>query len=124
MDGQLVAHCAFTRCTFAKASLSIAALLGPVAVLPDFAGQGIGSRPIRQGLDTMRADGVAGVLVLGDPAFYQRFGFTPERRITPPYRLPRHWIDAWQSRWFADIHPATGDQLQVPPPWQDKNFWQ
>jgi len=122
MDGQLVANCAFTRCTFAKASL-IAALLGPVAVLPDCAGQGIGSRLIRQGLDTMRADGVACIFVLGDPAFYQRYGFTCGYRITPPYPLPQAWTDGWQSRWFAENQPPNKDQLLVPPPWQNEVLW-
>ncbi|MCC6313408.1 MAG: N-acetyltransferase [Thermomicrobiales bacterium] len=51
--------------------------LGPIAVLPKRQGQGIGSRLIRAGLDDCRAQGFDAVVVLGDPAFYGRFGFVP-----------------------------------------------
>lgn len=52
--------------------------LAPVAVSPERQGSGIGSALIRSGLDRARAAGWQGVFVLGEPAFYRRFGFDPE----------------------------------------------
>jgi HAD superfamily hydrolase (TIGR01509 family) len=51
--------------------------LGPVAVLPEFQGQGIGSRLIEEGLEKCRGLGIDFVVLLGNPAYYCRFGFIP-----------------------------------------------
>ena len=53
--------------------------LGPVAVLPERQRTGIGSRLIRAGLDAARRQGYDYVVLLGDPAYYSRFGFRPAR---------------------------------------------
>jgi putative acetyltransferase len=50
--------------------------LAPVAVLPEFQRQGIGSQLIRDGLERCKQAGYDAVVVLGDPAYYFRFGFT------------------------------------------------
>jgi putative acetyltransferase len=50
--------------------------LGPVAVLPDHQGSGVGRRLIEHGLDALRALGAEGCVLLGDPAYYGRFGFS------------------------------------------------
>ncbi len=49
--------------------------LGPVSVSPQHQNKGIGSRLIRQALDELKAIGAVGCVVLGDPAYYARFGF-------------------------------------------------
>jgi putative acetyltransferase len=51
--------------------------LAPVAVHPDWQGQGIGSDLVREGLDTALEMDWKAVVVLGDPAYYARFGFRP-----------------------------------------------
>lgn len=55
--------------------------LGPIAVLPGFQGQGIGSMLVDEALSGLKARGTAGCVVLGDPDFYSRFGFEPDRRL-------------------------------------------
>ena len=50
-------------------------LLGPVAVLPNFQKQGIGHALVNEGLKTIRNMGANGCVLVGDPAFYRRFGF-------------------------------------------------
>lgn len=50
--------------------------LAPLAVKPEFQGQGIGSELLRFAL-RQEAVREQTLFVLGDPAFYQRFGFTP-----------------------------------------------
>jgi len=49
--------------------------LGPVAVLPAHQGLGIGARLVRQGLDVLVSRGASGCILVGDPAYYSRFGF-------------------------------------------------
>jgi putative acetyltransferase len=50
-------------------------LLGPVAVLPEFQWQGIGTALVEAGLSELRARDAVGCVLVGDPAFYNRFGF-------------------------------------------------
>jgi len=50
--------------------------LGPLSVLPDRQGQGIGSALCREGLQRMKAAGHPFVVVLGHSGYYPRFGFT------------------------------------------------
>jgi predicted N-acetyltransferase YhbS len=63
-----------------------ALLLGPLAVDPEEAGRGYGRRLVAESLDIARADGLKLVLLVGDTAYYGRFGFGP----APPgqIRLP------------------------------------
>jgi len=56
--------------------------LGPVAVLPDRQGHGIGSALIEAGLDQLRERGSRGCVVLGAPAYYGRFGFAPDANLS------------------------------------------
>lgn len=49
--------------------------LGPISVVPDRQGQGIGSRLMHAALAELRRQGAAGCVVLGDPGYYGRFGF-------------------------------------------------
>ncbi len=75
--GQVVGHVFFSSVTVREKAIEGWLGLGPVAVLPPYRGQGIGSALIRQGLETCRATGGQAVVVLGDPQFYARFGFVP-----------------------------------------------
>lgn len=49
--------------------------LGPVAVDTDHFKQGIGSTLIRTALGRVAEQGAAGVVLVGDPNYYSRFGF-------------------------------------------------
>jgi putative acetyltransferase len=49
--------------------------LAPVAVQPDAQSRGIGSKLIREGLRMGKELGFDYCVVLGDPKYYQRFGF-------------------------------------------------
>ena len=49
--------------------------LAPMAVLPSHQRQGIGSRLVEEGLKRCAALGWDGVVVLGHPEYYPRFGF-------------------------------------------------
>lgn len=54
--------------------------LAPMAVLPAFQGQGIGTQLVERGLEQLRRDGIPFVIVLGHPGYYPRFGFVPASR--------------------------------------------
>lgn len=51
--------------------------LAPLAVLPEFQNQGIGSELVKTGLTAMREMKTPFVVVLGHPQYYPRFGFVP-----------------------------------------------
>src|SRR5262245_59475859 len=62
-------------------SATPALALAPVAVLPAFQRLGIGSALVSAGIERMRLAGHARVIVVGDPAYYPRFGFVPASRF-------------------------------------------
>jgi len=69
--------------------------LGPLAVLPDYRGQGLGSTLIRVGLQRCRERRVDAVVVVGDPAWYGKFGFVAaaSRRLRGEPPLPgQSWL--------------------------------
>jgi predicted N-acetyltransferase YhbS len=55
-----------------------ALLLGPLAVRADFRNQGIGAALMNHALDEARTLGRGAVLLVGDQAYYGRFGFSAE----------------------------------------------
>ena len=62
--------------------------LAPMAVRPDRQRQGIGSALVRRGIEMLREAGWHGVVVLGHPAYYPRFGFIPAGRFGLRYEHP------------------------------------
>lgn len=53
--------------------------LAPLAVRPDCQRQGIGMALTRAGLNACRLAAIEAVVVLGDPGYYSRLGFSAER---------------------------------------------
>lgn len=58
--------------------------LGPIAVRPDQQGKGIGTRLVEAGLEQIIRLGARGCVVLGDPAYYARFGFESDASLSLP----------------------------------------
>lgn len=76
--GRVVGHVLFSPVTVERSPAdSRWVALGPIGVLPDFQGRGIGSHLVREGLDVCRSRGFDGVVLLGAPGYYARFGFVP-----------------------------------------------
>lgn len=74
VDGaEIVGHVYFSRVAIAGLE---AVSLAPVSVLPERQRQGIGSALIRAGLDACRSSAVDAALVVGEPGYYTRFGFS------------------------------------------------
>lgn len=70
---RVVAHILFTPVKVGLTGMAMA--LGPMAVAPDFQGQGVGSKLVRAGLTKCRRRGHGVIFVLGHTEFYPRFGF-------------------------------------------------
>ena len=75
--GAVVGHAMFSRATAVPATLRVAAI-GPVCARIDRQKSGIGSALIRDGLARCKALGFDAVVLLGDPDYYKKFGFTRE----------------------------------------------
>jgi putative acetyltransferase len=74
LDGQVVGHIAFSPVTITDGSKDWYGL-GPISVTPEKQRQGIGSMLMRAGLDRLKVMGGKGCALVGDPAYYSRFGF-------------------------------------------------
>ncbi len=77
IDEVIVGHLLFTPATIVPQTPIALAALGPVAVLPAYQSQGIGSQLITSGLNTCQERGYEAVAVLGHADYYPRFGFVP-----------------------------------------------
>ncbi|KVT45397.1 GNAT family N-acetyltransferase [Burkholderia ubonensis] len=64
--------------------------LAPLAVLPDCRRQSVGAGLVRTGLDALRRLGARGCVVLGEPAYFARFGFGPAGDIVFPQAPPEY----------------------------------
>ena len=88
IDNAIVGHILFSRLPIVVGEREIAgAALAPVAVLPRFQWQGIGSALIRCGLRRCAESGCEAVVVLGHPGYYPRFGFSAAlaQRLDAPF---------------------------------------
>ena len=80
---QIVGHIAFSRVTISDGAADWYGL-GPVGVAPERQRQGIGSQLIERGLAEMTERGARGVVLLGDPKYYGRFGFVHDPALRYP----------------------------------------
>jgi putative acetyltransferase len=65
--------------------------LGPISVLPPYQRRGVGARLMREALRILREKGAAGCVVLGEPAFYGRFGFRADPALVLPGVPPEYF---------------------------------
>jgi putative acetyltransferase len=77
LDGAIVGHGSFSPVTVQRPAAKSGAGLAPLAVLAGHRQHGIGAELVRVGLEVCRAAGFGWCVVLGEPAYYARFGFRP-----------------------------------------------
>lgn len=90
-SGQLVGHVLLTKMEIqADKDVTTSLALAPVSVLPNYQRQGIGKQLIKEGLTQAMLLEYRSVIVLGDPVYYERFGFKPASRwgIAAPFPVP------------------------------------
>lgn len=80
---RIVGHIAFSPVTIADGSLDWFGL-GPVSVWPELQKQGIGGALIQRGIADLRERGARGIILLGSPVYYSRFGFEHDPALTYP----------------------------------------
>lgn len=80
-QGKVVGHIAFSPVAISGGAQGWQAL-GPVSVMPALQRRGIGSALVRAGLEAIRKRGAAGCVLVGEPAFYGRFGFRSVAALT------------------------------------------
>jgi putative acetyltransferase len=111
-NDRVIAHALLSRVVLGTAEGEAPALaLGPVAVRPEVQRQGYGSAVVRAAV--ARRAGLL-VVLLGDPAYYRRFGFRPaaDFGITGAYA---GFGQAWQA-----LPPPGGTppgEVRFPRPW-------
>ncbi len=91
-NGKVVGHIAFSPVEI-RSDRGVVETVGlaPLAVLPEYQRKGFGSRLIVRGLQELEAADYKTIFVLGEPHYYQRFGFVPaaKYRIRWEHEAPR-----------------------------------
>jgi putative acetyltransferase len=100
-DGKVIGHIAFSPVTISDGSQDWYGI-GPVSVLPECQKQGIGKSLIREGLSLLKALGAKGCVLVGDPQYYERFGFR---------NLPDLVLDGVPQEYFLAL-PIDKNQTQ------------
>ena len=79
--GTIVGHILFSPVSLPDNPELKVAGLAPMAVTPDHQRKGIGRELVQAGLDRCKEHGFVGVVVLGHPEYYPRFGFSPSTKF-------------------------------------------
>ncbi|QKG72664.1 N-acetyltransferase [Erythrobacter mangrovi] len=87
---RIVGHIAFSPVTITDGSKHWFGL-GPVSVWPELHAQGIGSALIRRGIAELQERGAGGIVLLGSPDYYGRFGFVHDPALTYPGPPPEYF---------------------------------
>lgn len=119
VDGKLVGYALLSRVKVVPSGIA-ALVLGPVAVAPRRQRRGYGQDVVRAVLDAAAELGERIVVVLGNPAFYRRFGFEPAAR----HGLTSPWSglgDPWQVLMLPSVDgttsPVPSGEVVFPAPW-------
>lgn len=107
-DGKVVGYAGFSRLAIKDRDLSATAL-APVAVAKCYRRRGIASKLVREGIRRLEESGEDLVFVLGDPPYYQRFGFDA--------KIARRFCAQWSGPAFMALplerRPDAADRPQV-----------
>jgi putative acetyltransferase len=109
--GEILGHVAFSPVTI-NGEAGDWYGLGPVSVWPEHQRKGVGQALIRDGLGRLQSMGAGGCVLLGDPAYYRRFGFESDPELyhlgAPRGAFQRLILDRARPRGEVRFHPAFG----------------
>ena len=74
VDGKIIGHVALSPVIISDGTAEWYGL-GPISVLQEYQGKGIGTKLMNKALTEIEIKGAAGCVVLGEPDYYGRFGF-------------------------------------------------
>jgi putative acetyltransferase len=110
-DEEIIGHILFSSVTIDGSFGMLKGMgLAPMAVLPKFQRQGVGSELVKAGIEILRKSKCPFIIVLGHQEYYPRFGFEPASR----YRIRSQWEDvpdnAFMILWLDKtvMNPASG----------------
>ena len=112
VDAQVVGHVVLSRMQAEGDGRTYRALgLGPVAVIPELQGRGVGGALIEEAMRLAEQRGEEIVFLLGEPDYYCRFGFLSEAAapFASPYAGPY-----FMAKSFGSPLPATGTAAYAP----------
>ena len=89
-DGRIIGHIAFSLVTISDGAADWYGL-GPVGVLPEKQRRQVGAQMVKHGLRELASRGARGVVLLGDPAYYHRFGFEHDPALAYPGPPPEYF---------------------------------
>jgi putative acetyltransferase len=81
LDDRVVGHIALSLVSISDGSKGWYGL-GPISVLPELQRQGIGKTLMHEGLSQLKALGASGCILIGDPNYYEQFGFKSLPELT------------------------------------------
>ena len=90
MDEAVIGHIAFSPISISDGTRDWYAA-GPISVMPTRQRTGIGWRLAEESLSRMRALGAKGIVLLGEPGYYARYGFRPDPGLVLPGAPPEHF---------------------------------
>ncbi len=100
-QGNIVGHVAVSPVTISDGATAWFGL-GPISVSPNLQKSGIGSKLMQAALASLKNSGASGCVLLGDPAYYHRFGFQPEPSLVLA-DVPPEYFQAIQ---FSGVLPS------------------
>ena len=112
-DGAVVGHVCCSRARLG-ADPAIAVGLGPLGVLPAHQKSGVGSALVHAVVGAADALGHGLVVLLGDPAYYSRFGFVTASDLSITAPDPQ-WGPHFQARTLAAYEPTQAGAFEYAP---------
>lgn len=79
-NNKLIGHIAFSPVKISDGTKGWYGL-GPISVLPEYQGQGVGAKLMHAGLEALKDLDAVGCVLLGDPDYYGKFGFKADARL-------------------------------------------
>jgi putative acetyltransferase len=115
-EGQIAGHVLFSALDAPVPCIALA----PLAVAPQYREMQVGSTLVREGLRMAAEQGYRAAFVLGDNAYYERFGF--RSHLADPFDAP------WQGRHFMAMElqdgalAGQGGELRYPPQFYGSDY--
>jgi putative acetyltransferase len=90
IDNGTIGHILFSRIKIVGSSVFETLALAPMAVIPEFQRQGVGSALIKKGIKIVKELGFDSIIVLGHEDYYPKFGFKRASKwdIKCPFEVP------------------------------------